>query len=267
MRPKVPLTVVVPCYNGARYLAECLDSILSQSAPVERVIVVDDASTDGSAAVARRFKAEVIELRENRGTGNAERVGFVEARTELVCSIAADDYWDREHCEVVYGLIRRHPEAALACSACRFVGSRTGLWRPPFEEEGVKEVFWESLWSTCIPVLGAMIKKRALIDAGALDRSERFCSDYDRFLRLSHRYPVAGTPVPTTSYRWHPHGQLGDRRERQLRAMREHRNRFIREVALAGDAGAAIKMKGRILARALRPAGGLSLLQRLRWAC
>jgi glycosyltransferase involved in cell wall biosynthesis len=88
------ISVVVPAYNAERYLAEALESVLVQTPPGTEVIVVDDGSTDGTAAVAESFAPLVRVLREpHGGIGAAFNRGMREARGTLIASIDADDRW------------------------------------------------------------------------------------------------------------------------------------------------------------------------------
>ncbi|MBP1464212.1 glycosyltransferase family 2 protein [Candidatus Chloroploca sp. M-50] len=88
------LSVIIPVYNGERFLAEAIQSVLDQTLPPDEIIVVDDGSTDGSAAlVAARF-AEVRLLRQtNRGVGAALNLGLSHAHGDLFAFLDADDRW------------------------------------------------------------------------------------------------------------------------------------------------------------------------------
>ncbi len=86
------VSFVVPVHDGARYLAACLGSILSQSILPTEVIVVDDGSTDGSADIAKSFGPEVrYLLQQHSGAGSARNRGVGEARGELIAFLDSDD--------------------------------------------------------------------------------------------------------------------------------------------------------------------------------
>jgi glycosyltransferase involved in cell wall biosynthesis len=94
MTPVPTVSVVVPCYNGADYLEECLRSAVAQTHPPLEVIVVDDGSTDGSAALATALGAPIRVIRqENSGESVARNRAIDEARGEWVAFLDADDVW------------------------------------------------------------------------------------------------------------------------------------------------------------------------------
>ncbi|MCK5447702.1 MAG: glycosyltransferase family 2 protein [Gemmatimonadetes bacterium] len=98
MKPLI--TCIVPVCNGERHLEEALDSILAQDwRPIE-VIVVDDGSTDRTAAVAQDVAARAPEVRvitqENAGPAAARNTGIAHSRGALICFLDGDDLWHQE---------------------------------------------------------------------------------------------------------------------------------------------------------------------------
>ena len=88
-RPLV--SVVIPAYNAERFLGEAIESVLTQEyAPVE-TIVIDDGSTDGTAAVARSYDGVVVIEQENAGPAAARNAGFAACNGEFVAFHDADD--------------------------------------------------------------------------------------------------------------------------------------------------------------------------------
>ncbi len=88
------VSVIIPVYNGERYLAEAVESALGQSHAPAEVIVVDDGSTDASAEAARRFSEHVrYEWQAHAGIGAARNRGTELARGELLAFLDADDRW------------------------------------------------------------------------------------------------------------------------------------------------------------------------------
>lgn len=88
------VSVIIPVYNAEPWLAETIESVLGQTCPPQQVIVVDDGSTDQSAAVARRY-ARYIQLvaQPNAGCAHARNHGVALAQGELLAFLDADDGW------------------------------------------------------------------------------------------------------------------------------------------------------------------------------
>jgi glycosyltransferase involved in cell wall biosynthesis len=98
-RPSRPtaVTAVMPVHNGGATIGRALASVAAQTAPVARVIVVDDASSDDSVAVAAAAgltNLEVVPLSSNVGPGAARNTGVAHASTEWVAFLDADDVWE-----------------------------------------------------------------------------------------------------------------------------------------------------------------------------
>lgn len=88
------ISVIIPVYNGERYLGDAIASVLAQTVPVHEIIVVDDGSTDGSLSVAERFGASVRCHRQaNAGAGAARNGGVALAGGEFLAFLDADDLW------------------------------------------------------------------------------------------------------------------------------------------------------------------------------
>lgn len=87
-----PVAVVIVSWNSAAYLADCLSSVLAQRRPPRQVVVVDNASSDGSAAIARRFapRVELIEPGRNLGFCGANNLGFRRADAPFVLALNPD---------------------------------------------------------------------------------------------------------------------------------------------------------------------------------
>lgn len=91
MRPEdIRISLVIPAYNEARYLAACLASVASQNRPFDEVIVVDNASSDETAAIARSFPFVKVIAEPKRGRVFAREAGFAAAKSNLIARIDAD---------------------------------------------------------------------------------------------------------------------------------------------------------------------------------
>jgi glycosyltransferase involved in cell wall biosynthesis len=112
------VSVVIPCYRCAATVGRAVRSALAQTLAPAEVILVDDASGDGTGGALAALRREhgalrVIELPENRGPASARNAGWESARGELVAFLDADDAWHARKLEIQSRFMREHPELAL----------------------------------------------------------------------------------------------------------------------------------------------------------
>jgi glycosyltransferase involved in cell wall biosynthesis len=105
------ISVVVPVFNGAPYLSQAIDSILRQNYEPVEIIVVDDGSTDDSAAIVRGFGPAVTYCwQPQRGAAAARNHGVARARGEALAFLDADDLWMPDKLAIQSVYLHRHPE-------------------------------------------------------------------------------------------------------------------------------------------------------------
>lgn len=112
--PAVPVTVAIPCFNGAEYLPRVADGIRQQSIPVARVLLVDDGSTDKTAEVAEKLGFTVIAHGTNRGLPVARNTAIDACDTALIALIDADVELDRYWLERLLKFKRRGGHAGVS---------------------------------------------------------------------------------------------------------------------------------------------------------
>jgi glycosyltransferase involved in cell wall biosynthesis len=122
------VSVVIPAYNAAEFLAEALESVLAQTRPAREIVVVDDGSTDDTAAVASRYAPRVTVISQrNKGESAARNLALSQVSGDWVAWLDADDIWEPTKLEAQTA---RVDEAAadLVCVFCGF--SRFGPGAP-----------------------------------------------------------------------------------------------------------------------------------------
>lgn len=123
-----PVSVLIPCYNGERFLGETLESVLTQTMPPSQVVVVDDASTDGSRRVADSFGPRVTVLSSpGHGVSAARNHATAAATEEFIQYVDADDLLDEHALESRLEAIARS-DADIAISDWRRLHERDGEW-------------------------------------------------------------------------------------------------------------------------------------------
>jgi glycosyltransferase involved in cell wall biosynthesis len=115
MEKKNPLvSVVIPVYNGEKYLHEAIESVLAQTYPNTEIIVIDDGSTDRSAEIAQKLSSVVkYHYQSNAGTGAARNHGVEVARGSFFSFLDADDLWLQDKLNIQMSALRNKPETEI----------------------------------------------------------------------------------------------------------------------------------------------------------
>lgn len=171
------VSVIVPVYNGARFLAATLQSILDQDYRPLELIVVDDGSTDQSGEIAKSFSEVRYFHQENAGVATARNTGLAAARGEFVAFLDADDLWEPHKLTLQVEYHDTHPETDY--SFVRLIN---------FLEPGIEKPWWlrddqlEVGQPEYSPV--TMLAHRSVFDrVGLFDVSFKVGEDTDWFSR------------------------------------------------------------------------------------
>lgn len=187
-RPLV--TVLIPAYNARRTIERALRSVLIQDyAPLE-IIVVDDASTDDTAAVAESLgikELRLIRLPKNLGECGAMNAGLAQATGRYIAFLDADDEWLPSKLNKQIPLLEGNSNMAFATCGCLFVDSRGA----PFREFGVhpprepREVWRALLAASCVAKPCVVARTSVIRATDGFDLGLRVAGDQDMWIRLA----------------------------------------------------------------------------------
>ena len=203
-RPAALVSVVIPCYNQARYLGDAIRSVLIQTIAQAEVVVVNDGSRDDTVAVAGSFPEVRCITQENRGLSAARNTGLAHCRGELVVFLDADDRLLPGALETGSALMTADPALAFVAGYSRFIdahGAETPTNQPV---RGDDDPYRSLLRRNSIrnPAM-VMFRKAAVQAVGGFDSTVDACADYDIYLRLSRRFPVRFHEAVVAEYRKH----------------------------------------------------------------
>ena len=192
------VSVIIPTYNRASWVAEAVASVLAQTYRAFEVLVVDDGSTDGTleslAPVLNQVK--VLRLSSRRGVAAARNLGVAAARGEWVAFLDSDDLWLPEKLARQMAFLSRHPDLLLCQTEEIWVrrGVRVNPPRSCRKEGGL--IFLRSLKRCLVSPSAVVLHRRLLKETGGFDENLPAAEDYDLWLRLTWRYPVGLLPEP-----------------------------------------------------------------------
>ena len=214
------LSVVIPTYNGEKFIAAALESVREQYDEGLEVIAADDGSSDRTLDIVHSFaKSFQIRLLTPGRIGNwvaASNLGLREANAEWACFLHQDDLWLPGRVARLRTEIER-AEGALILHNAKFVGPSgqfLGPWTCPLPEGTVSSSqFLEHLLiQNFIAMPSPVFRRTAAIDSGGLDESLWFSADWDLWLRLGTLGPVRFINETLAAFRVHPASQTAARK-------------------------------------------------------
>jgi glycosyltransferase involved in cell wall biosynthesis len=107
------VSVIIRVYNGERFLAEAIESVLNQDYRPIEIIVADDGSTDGSAEIAKSFPEVVYRHQSNQGVCAALNLGITNASGDYLAFLDADDIWTKNNLSTQMRTLNAHPEVDI----------------------------------------------------------------------------------------------------------------------------------------------------------
>ncbi len=244
--PKI--SVIMPVFNGAKYLRHALGSISSQalcSGDLE-IIVAEDGSADDSPGILREASASLpITVIDGARKGNwvaSTNRALQKASGDYVCFLHQDDVFMSTRLKTLMGVAAAFPDAQVFAHPVRFIdgaGKSCGTWTFPSKRLRHRAVDWFSQPTTVkhnipvdhrfppsgwfpqllvqnnLAVPGVMFRRALLDSVGFLDESLRYTADWDFWLRLAAKQDLVLLPEPLAEYRIHREAQTVGFAEKQ----------------------------------------------------
>lgn len=205
MKSRKKVSIIIPCYNQARFLPEAIESALCQKYRPLEVILIDDGSEDETPEVAARYE-EVKFIRQcNMGLASARNRGLVESNGEYVTFLDADDRFLPNAVEAGVRALDDHPQWAFAYGRYRLIDADgCAISSESAEVSKIENCYEEMLRRNFICMHGTVMYRRAILESvGGFDQSLHVCEDYDLYLRVCRRFPIGGHNELVAEYRKH----------------------------------------------------------------
>ena len=231
------VSVLLPIYNGARFLGATLDSVLAQTLPDFELIAVDDGSTDKSADILAEFSKRDSRIKvvrkENSGISETLNEGLRWARAAFVARIDSDDLMFPHRIEQQTAFLQASPEIAFCSSAVSLIdgqGNTFGESRLPPATKGELQEMIERRVPISFTHPAVMYRRGAVIAAGGYNKIYEPCEDLELFSRLILRGAI-GLVIPETltAYRVHGTSISGSQVLKQIRMREFVTCNFLRE--------------------------------------
>jgi O-antigen biosynthesis protein len=198
------ISVVMSVYNGAPYLEEAINSILQQTYANFEFIIVNDASTDKTSEILRKFddcRLRVLTNPENLGLTKSLNLGLNAARGQYIARMDADDLSLPHRLEKQLEFLEKNSEYSLVGSSYYQIdeaGSIKSLIRVLTDDRDLRTGLLQQNWFGHGSV---MMRKAAVVQAGGYDESFTYAQDYDLWLRLAKQHKIANLEEPLYCWR------------------------------------------------------------------
>ncbi|NJM96625.1 MAG: glycosyltransferase family 2 protein [Phormidesmis sp. RL_2_1] len=182
------VSVIIPTYNRRHLIEPAIQGVLDQTYETYELIVVDDASVDGTADwVETHYPwARLIRLERNIGAAAARNVGIRAAKGELIAFLDSDDYWDAGYLSAQVGALAKNPCASFVFSNHREI-LHDGSMRQCVYRASTKyrDLVHRSLADTFIYNMSAVVVRQCVLEVcGLLDVRLSSCHDRELYIRL-----------------------------------------------------------------------------------
>lgn len=234
------ISVIIPIYNRARYIKDCLESVFKQTNKDYEIILVDDGSTDNLREALIPYMERINYIyKENEGAASARNIGIKNAKGEYIAFLDSDDKWLNFKLELQLKVLNKLPSVGfiytdfscfsdskgkIANSYMRKYFFTLNTYKLKFKEMyknhssleeldlRIKDVspdiniYWgdvfdKTLLGPFFPTCTVLIRKKCFEKIGLLNENFETGEDYQFFVRVSKQFEVACIDYPTTAYR------------------------------------------------------------------
>jgi glycosyltransferase involved in cell wall biosynthesis len=199
------VSVVIPVYNGARFIADALQSVLAQTRPAQEIIVVDDASEDELDRALEPFLGKILLLRNatRRGGAAARNRGIAATRGKWIAFLDQDDEWLPNKTDKQLGAVAGQAQVGIVYSDMEVFGDICLPSRLQGSAAPRGWIFKDLLVGNPIAPSTALVRREAFLSAGGCDESIAHAQDRDLWLRMAARWQVEFVPEVLARYRLH----------------------------------------------------------------
>lgn len=231
------ISVIMPVYNGEEYLAEAIDSILAQTFSNFEFIIIDDASTDRTPSILRKYaemdsRVRIITNEINKKIAASLNYGIAVARSPLVARMDADDWSHPERLEKQLTFMQANPDVGI-CGTWLEVYETGDVWEWPCADARIRV---HMLFNSPIAHPTVMMRRNILMNAGCYALDMPPAEDYDLWEKLSQLdVTFANIPAVLLRYRWYPKKDRSAYRDAQIRRADGVRLHLIQRLGLEPD--------------------------------
>jgi glycosyltransferase involved in cell wall biosynthesis len=200
------VSVITPVRDRASFIGRCLDSVLAQTRVPDEIFVIDDGSTDESAAIAHTYSPAVMVLPQRpQGPAVARNLGLDRSSGDVIAFLDADDWWERDKLKRQLEYLDAHPRVGLCHTATNFVDvAGRPVSRPNADLKPLMHGWCLAELLQRNPItMSSVVLRRSALGNERCDVTLTRASDWDLWLRLASQVEFAYLDERLTGYQFH----------------------------------------------------------------
>ena len=198
------VSIIIPTYNRSHFVIQAIESVFKQTFTDYEIIVVDDGSTDDTAAVCAEYPEKVRYIYQmNQGRAEARNTGMRESRGQYIAFLDDDDLFLPDHLQLQFDYLQSHPDVGMVYGTFILVDEDLN----PLEEHPPisANTYPEMLWKEVEMQTSTVMMRRSLIDVvGYLDSQFEIVEEIDYFINIAKHTRIEGINKPLVYMRKHP---------------------------------------------------------------
>ena len=185
------ISIVLPTFNGEKYISQSIDSIIRQSYNDWELIVVDDCSTDRTGEIAERFaeddgRIKIIHNTENKKLPASLNIGFRKTIGEYLTWTSDDNAYEKDALSVMHNFLNVNPKIPMVCTAMNLMDEE-GVVYSKYPEYDADRMYYNDIVGACF------MYRRSVMESVGEYNENLFCvEDYEYWLRILERYGQIG---------------------------------------------------------------------------
>jgi glycosyltransferase involved in cell wall biosynthesis/SAM-dependent methyltransferase len=206
------VSVVITCYNHAKYLPEAIESILSQTYEFLEIVVVDDGSTDDTAQVARKYNVNYV-YQENQGLSAARNTGVQNSKGKYLIFLDADDRLLKDAVQIGINCFQENKDAQMVFGKYHYINMDGSFMKeqPAYELPDKDDHYYNLLHKNFISMHAAVMYDSSNPEVRkGYNVQLKACEDYDLYLRIGQKAKIVMHTSRVAEYRRHNSNMSGN---------------------------------------------------------
>lgn len=198
------VSVLMVNYNHADTIEQSIRSVLEQTYSKLQLIIVDDGSTDNSVEIINSIedpRIEVYEEKENKQICAVTNIGMKKVRGEYFARIDSDDLWKKNKLELQVEYLKEHPEHKICFTHVSIIDENDQVIDSELEKLYAVDYERQEEWletffflGNCLPMTSVLMTTKIMVEIGDFNIAYRQLHDFDYWIRIAKRYPMAVIP-------------------------------------------------------------------------